>query len=510
MMASPKTCLLFATLLLLTTQVYSHFEGHTCDHDDIEQNPGLLDIEEDLTAFGENRHLASASKIRIYTHYGFLQSTASSSYVTYIQDLVAPMIDYFQSAISVKAPVVGNLKLGTSVRKICERSTPSILTGEGVSSDVFFYIDSQSISSTQIANTMYCYLSSGTKRPLVVRTMINRSMMPANSDVVLRERDMYVLMHELMHGLGFSNYQFPNFIDANGNRKTGHLKKIKYSGVTHTVLDVEPLTQKLKDFYGCPSLEGAVLENGGGSSTDGSHFERKYFVYEAMSSGSIVGRRVSQFSLALLEGSGWYNIDYSFAEPFYFGQGQGCPFVRDTCTSNNAKFNEYCEGSSRGCAPHGRGGGNCRSDSISEGCKYYSPDPDYDCENEDGLDYAPLPELQSFGRDTGSKCFSGTLSTLRQNPTIKRSFCFKYACTGSGSDIKLELTVGSNKLVCTKEGTLTISGYNGVVNCPDPVEYCGTLGKKYCPRNCMGRGTCSNGKCVCKSGFKGVDCAIKA
>jgi len=155
----------------------------------------------------------------------------------------------------------------------------------------------------------------------------------------------------MIHTFGFSNYQFPNFIDSNGNRRSGHITSAKFGGTTHTVLNVPPLTQKLRDFYGCSTLQGAVLENGGSSSTDGSHFERKFFVYETMSSGSIVGRRVSEFSLALLEGSGWYTIDYSFAEPYYFGQGQGCPFVRDSCTSNNAKFNEYCEGSSRGCAP---------------------------------------------------------------------------------------------------------------------------------------------------------------
>jgi len=250
------------------------------------------------------------------------------------------------------------------------------------------------------------------------------------------------------------------------------------------------------------------MENGGGSGTSSSHFERKFFVYEAMSSGSILGRRVTEFSLALLEGSGWYVPDYSYAEPYFYGQGQGCGFVTGTCSSTSSQFDEFCTGSNRGCAPHGRGGGKCYSDSIMDGCKYYYPYEDYDCENPNGGDYATLPNLQTFGRGAGSKCFAGTLTSGSSTSTTK-SYCFKYTCVGSGSSTQLEVQVGSNKLVCTKEEKKTISGYNGSINCPDPQTFCNTVGKKYCPRNCMGRGTCVNNQCQCNSGYTGVDCALK-
>jgi len=165
-------------------------------------------------------------------------------------------------------------------------------------------------------------------------------------------------------------------------------------------------------------------------------------------------------------------------------------------------------GSTRGCAPHGRGGGSCSSDSIMDSCRFYYPNEDYDCDNEDGADYARLPDLQVYGRGAGSKCFTGTLNS--RSSSSRTSFCFKYTCVGSGSDTQVQVQVGKNTITCTQEGTKTVDGYYGAVDCPDPLAFCNQAGKKFCPRGCVGRGTCVNGKCQCNSGYTGVDCALKA
>jgi hypothetical protein len=74
----------------------------------------------------------------------------------------------------------------------------------------------------------------------------------------------------------------------------------------------------------------------------------------------------------------------------------------------------------------------------------------------------------------------------------------------------LNVNVGGATVECNSKGSKTVSGYAGVVNCPDPLTFCGTVGAKNCPRGCMGRGSCVNGKCSCYSGFKGTDCALNA
>jgi len=319
---------------------------------------------------------------------------------------------------------------------------------------------------------------------------------------------MYVMLHEMMHNFGFSTYNYASFLDNNGRTRTGHIKSVSIAGTTRSVLDLPPLTERLRNFFGCSTLQGAVMENSGGSTTSSSHFERKFFVYETMSSGAILGGKLTEFSLALLEGSGWYIPNYDYAEHYFFGKGQGCSFFSGKCSSSSYNFDEFCKGNTRGCASSGRGGGYCNGDSIADGCRFYYPHDDYNCENEDAADFSRLPSLQVFGRESGSKCFSGTLNT--RSSSSATSFCFKYNCVGSGSFTQLEVLIGSNKVTCTQEGTKTLSGFYGSINCPDPQTFCNTLGKAYCPKNCMGRGTCVDNKCQCYSGFKGTDCALRA
>jgi len=132
---------------------------------------------------------------------------------------------------------------------------------------------------------------------------------------------------------------------------------------------------------------------------------------------------------------------------------------------------------------------------------------DNDCENPEAIDNARLPNHEVFGRTAGSKCFEGNLTTLtKSTPT---SYCFKYNCTGSGLTTKVEVTVGAYKIICAAEGPMKVTGLNGNIDCPDPLSFCSTVGKKYCPRNCLGRGTCTSGVCKCKVGYKGVDCGLR-
>jgi hypothetical protein len=328
----------------------------------------------------------------------------------------------------------------------------------------------------------------------------------AGDDVLAHEKNTYLTMHEMMHALGFAGSSFKNFIDASGNTLVGHIKSVTLNGEVKTVLAVEPLVSKLRTHFGCSTLIGAFLEDEGGAGTAGSHFERRHFLYDHMTSGVIHGRRVSEFSLAVLEGSGWYVPDYKFAEPFYWGQGQGCNFLYQQCTSTGPNFPEFCYGTTRQCTANGRSGGICTTDSRSDNCSYSYPMVDNDCDNSLAVDNARLPNHETFGRTAGSKCFEGNLTTLTKS--TQTTFCFKYNCTGSGLTTKVEVTVGTYKVICAAQGPMKVTGLNGKIDCPDPLTFCQTAGKKFCPRNCMGRGTCLNGVCTCKTGFKGVDCSL--
>jgi leishmanolysin len=496
------TSILFVGLLAVTDAL-----EHKCTHDHQEMDePEIIDVEEDFNPDGNDhngRTLASYSNMRPYGYYGLL--SGSSSFKSYVQnDLIPPILDYVKGALKIKYPVTGSLKVSSG--SVCGRTTPSVLKN-GVNADWFFMVETDS-SSSYVASTVSCNLASGTKRPLVGKTVISSQYVKATTDVLLHEKQMICIMHEVVHALGFSKSLYKNWLTSSGKTLSGHITSAVLNGATTTVINAEPLTSRLRKHFGCSSLKGAYMENSGSSGTMGSHFERRQFAFEGMTSGLINQMQFSEFTLALLESTGWYVPDYEgYADPFEWGKGQGCSFLTGSCSSSS--FSEFCSSSARSCVATGRGGGSCSTDSRSDNCKWVHPSENYDCDNSNADSYARLPSLQSFGRSAGSKCFTGTLNS--KSAGSQTTFCFKYSCSGSGSSAQLTLNLNGKSVVCSKKGGVSVSGYGGVINCPDPVEYCNTIGKKICPRGCMGRGSCgSDGICTCNKGFKGKDCALRA
>lgn len=66
--------------------------------------------------------------------------------------------------------------------------------------------------------------------------------------------------------------------------------------------------QHVRDIFGCDNLDGAHLEDEGGSGTAGSHWESRLFMGEIMVGNSLASSRdtLSNITMALAEDSGWY------------------------------------------------------------------------------------------------------------------------------------------------------------------------------------------------------------
>jgi len=475
----------------------------THDHQEIPE-PDFLEVDEDYNPDGNDhsgRLLTSYSNLRTYAYYGELSSTTSAMRA-YIETLVPPIMDYWAGVLKVKYPVNGNMKVSSS--SVCGVSTPSVLKN-GVAADYVYFIEAD-VSSDYVASSYACTLASGSKRPLIGHTYISTTYMQPSTDVLINERNMICILHETVHTLGFSKSLYAHWLNSSGKTLTGHVTSATLDGATSVVINAEPLTTKVRDYFGCPTLKGAYMENSGSGGTDGSHFERRQFAFEAMTSGLILQMQFSQFTLALLESSGWYVVDYSYADEFHFGEGEGCNFLLGTCSAT--EYPEWCSSSARGCTNVGRGGGTCESDVRSDNCKFVHPVEQYDCENVDAESYARIPDIQTYGRGLGSKCFTGTLNTKKAGS--QTTFCFKPTCSGSGTSTKLTLNVGGKEVVCSKAGNVSVSGYAGTIDCPDPLTFCSTVGAPVCPRGCMGRGSCNDGVCSCNSGYKGTDCSLAA
>ena len=70
---------------------------------------------------------------------------------------------------------------------------------------------------------------------------------------------------------------------------------------------------------------------------------------EIMVSSQVFDSRVTRMSLAVANDSGWYEVDYSMAENYFWGKGEGCAIFENTCQT--ASVSEFCsvEGH-RGCS----------------------------------------------------------------------------------------------------------------------------------------------------------------
>jgi len=491
--------------ILLLSSVFAQLDpssnpefGH---HEEQSFEPEIMDVEEEHLPEG-GRALLGYPKLRLVADYEHV-TAGTEEFKTYVKtQLIPSILSYLNNALSVKSPVMSLIQ--SSAETLCGFPTPQALQ-KGVKADIVAIVYSkEDKTGGWMAATTSCMMSSS-KKPLIFKIGINTHAIGAASVDTPLTNDLYTttLIHEFIHGLGMNGILYKYFVDKNGKTLTDHVKKITIAGAEKTVIDLEPLTTRLRNFYGCKTVPGLIMEDDGGA-----HLERRYFQSETMSSGGIHGSKTSEISFGFLEGTGWYIPDYSYAEPYFFGKGQGCDFIFGSCDAN--VFDEYCDSTARDCTQVGNSGGYCKSDSKSDSCKVYKPQTEFNCEYPSAIYYTSLASMQTIGRGLGSKCFSGNLTSKKTGDVKQTTYCFTYNCVGSGSKTTLEVNFGTTTVTCKKQGPTTVTGYRGAINCPDPLTFCSTIGKPTCSRNCLGRGKCVNGKCQCNKGFQGTDCAFTA
>ena len=91
---------------------------------------------------------------------------------------------------------------------------------------------------------------------------------------------------------------------------------------------------------------------------------------------------VSKFTLAIMEDSAWYKVDYNYAEPYTWGQQAGCTFINDDCidtSSSVSNFPQYwCDedNDGQGCTADYSGKATCynifSATNIPSEFKYYT------------------------------------------------------------------------------------------------------------------------------------------
>lgn len=170
-----------------------------------------------------------------------------------------------------------------------------------------------------------------------------------------------VALHELAHVLAFSSWMYKYFRHSDGTPQTERpfsRRTIQCSPdgqttgaapSTNTMApSIDPITGNLsyviatprvkqvaRNLLGCDTLEGARLAEG--VECFGSHWHSRLFLGEVLSPvlTSSSENILSPLTLALMEDSGWYTVDYQDAATPAFGLAAGCEFATESCIQND-------------------------------------------------------------------------------------------------------------------------------------------------------------------------------
>ena len=510
--------------VLLTIEL-SAAVSHRCIHDEIVKNltKQFIEIPKPLT--GERSLVAEEyAPIRIHADYSNLNQRMDPKYLNFITEKIVPAtVNYLESILNV-IPFPTQIAFGKA-KNCYEALIPYRLRYVGAHADLVLFVTASPTQDDFLAWATSCFFEVGTGRPVAGQININLNGISLNEVDFLDQ--LRIFIHETTHVLGFSNFLYSSFIDPETGKKLSEdsvFQSHEVRGVYTPMIVLPSVVEVAKKYFKCDSIVGVELENQGTEASLGSHWERRILGDEFMTASQKLNAKISEFTMALLEGSGWYKVNYTKADYLVWGRDRGCSFLDDNCIDEDykSKFVEFCdELDEEYCTLDHKYKGVCATRT-----KDNIPAPwDYFHSNHVGLDsfadFCPYPIYYSNGNceDSGpqypyyeqvygkeSRCFEGTLLKQKYKPNNhKNTFCLKYACQphqNLGGVYKLKVSVGSHDVICASEGeTKTVKGYSGYLSCPNPQEFCEKWVKKYCQNGCNGRGDCINGTCACYNGW---------
>ena len=184
------------------------------------------------------------------------------------------------------------------------------------------------------------------KRPIIGYIIYNRNYqvkIKSLNNIFQKEIIRTIFLHEYIHILGFMNSIFDSFnnkdeiFDTIYTNRTGTLinKKIVKS------TKILNLAKKYFNCYDDNIIKGIELESQQNfEDLPISHWEGRILLGDIMTSDLYFQEQIiSEFTLALLEESGWYQANYYTGGLMNFGKHKGCAFLNTDCI--RAEIVEY-------------------------------------------------------------------------------------------------------------------------------------------------------------------------
>ncbi|RDD40195.1 Leishmanolysin-like peptidase [Trichoplax sp. H2] len=505
------------SILICTCLIYqvslTPIQQQNCVYDRIKQNIHIQEAKLP-TKDVSKRSVQSKQPIRITPYYVPNKLNMSSSNQAYLKNTIIPnVLQYFAAALAV-TPVTGNLSFNpctiyynggvndgkcSSVQSsacgpntittdvlapqhyttvdLCSNgsSTASCTSygGGGISeSDYIMYIYAQYTALCQAGTVAYasaCKVDIATKRPILGFVNFCPDKFVSTTQF---ETLRFTAIHEFFHALGFSSSLFSNFQRPNGTTYIAN-SVMTINGKKVNVINSPKVVEVARQYYNCSTIQGVELEDAGGEGSVGSHWEMRTLRDELMTAAIVVGLAdvvsISKFTLALMEDSGWYQVNYTAESKhqLLWGKGLGCNFVQGSC-KNQASYPYACsKEATSGCTFDYFAQGLCQTNLYMDNCTVFMPASASVCSST-GLS-------NNCGNKFGanSKCAMGTLG---QSVNVEKAQCIEYRCyrnTTSGQTV-IKATAGNNQeMTCSTTGQkLQFSGCSGSVTCPPAAAAC--------------------------------------
>ena len=283
------------------------------------------------------------SKVKMENYINIIARSFERPLYNKMFEYLNNVISYIKKIIKVK-PLRTNLKITYAQQEYFEVTAGTnydmTLASPGVSYDlvIFPLIESGQFSSEILL------LDSATNRTIA-------GIISIPGEVITNEinnKQFFIesqLLHEFIHILGFNANSFQYF--PGGLERT--IQTVIKRGISRNYIITPKVVEKARQYFGCNQVIGIELEDqeqysNTSSLNISSHWDARILLGEIMNLQQYYPEVVmSDFTLALLEDSGWYKVNYYTGGLMRFGKNKGCEFLDNDClTGGKTDFkNEF-------------------------------------------------------------------------------------------------------------------------------------------------------------------------
>ena len=366
---------------------------------------------------------------------------------------------------------------------------------------IFIYYVNKNMGAVAYASS--CQYDKLSGRPIAGQVVINLFHMNDFRKSNFENNFMTVL-HEMHHVLGFSPFFFTKFVQPNTLMKIPKSSVIQdfNNGPFIKRIVMPPVVEWGRKHFNCPSLMGVPVENTGGRGTLGSHWDKAIAANELMGPTDYSNPIFGPMTMKFMEGTGWYKVNYSMAEDYYWARGSGCGIFSGQCSLNPMT----CGITGRKmCSYDYYAIGRCREDSYAEACPIFAEASRGDCRFSNNKNTkSPIASTLYYG--VGARCIMGKIGAGTKIQYTEYPNCLRAKCRDKKTVI---VQVEGQTVTCTKSNQIMNYklGSSRYIRCPDIADFCG----KYfmgCLNECSHNGRClKSRKCWCFVGFTGADCS---